>query len=359
MKESFSIDTEELSDSAREALRKIVMKQKDFVNGKPAKTGTTRDVILRVDAMASVDADQRIVGADGIFSNKGINLTVINRINNHFLQDLGRMYGLTTTPGDTMKNLVEVGINRGKMLARKLQIRNEERVNKTSRLNNGKIDKRLLHEIGFDNYDIFSKINIASYTPSYIHLSIDQSGSMGFSNLLTSAVQLAAMFATASKYIQNIHLQVSIRSTVETGGKSLPYLLYIFDSKVDSIQTIRNVFPRIRANGLTPEGLAFEGIQREIKMKSRNTDAYFINICDGEPYMIYDNSFRYAHTEAQDHSRRQMVKMEQEGIKFITYYIGPKSGFREVERCYGKNSYFLSSATEIGSIAKSMNKKLL
>ena len=353
-----AVQTEELTPAAREALRKLFQKQQDFVDGNPPKGGMSREQVLRVDAMASTDVEQRTVGADGTFSSRGVTLTIVNRVTNNFLQQLGGMYGLTATPVYGRTELINDAINRGRLLARKLQVRNEERVLKTSRLNNGKIDKRLLHEVGFDNYDIFSKINIASYTPSYIHLSIDQSGSMSGS-LIENALSVAAMFATASKYIQNIHLQVSIRSTVELGGKSLPYLVYIFDSKLDSIQTIRHIFSRVRAHGLTPEGLAFEGIQREIKMKSRNTDAYFINICDGEPYMNYDSSFYYSGYAAQEHCRKQMTRMEHEGVKFITYYIGSSSGFRPVEQCYGNNAHHLTSPHEVHSIARSMNKKLL
>lgn len=360
LKKSVKVNTANLSNSARESLKKLFEKQQDLINGTISKGSLTQDNISRINAMASVDMDQKVVGTDiSQFSDKGITLQVINRLTESFISSLGVPYGIYPNHSENHSNrIVENGINRGRLLAKKLQLRNEERVLKTSRLNNGKIDKRLLHEVGFDNFDIFSKININTYKPSYIHLSIDQSGSMQGS-YFDGAIELAAMFATASKYIENIHLQVSIRSTVGFNGRPTPYIIYVFDSKIDSIQTIRRIFPMLRAHGLTPEGLAFEGIMKEIHQKSRNTDAYFINICDGVPHMIYNNSFRYAYEAAQQHTRKQMHRMEREGIKFITYFIGGSSAFRHVQNCYGDNAVLLSSANELTNIARAMNKKLL
>ena len=55
----------------------------------------------------------------------------------------------------------------------------------------------------------------------------------------------------------------------------------IFDSKKNSIADIRYLFERVRPVGTTPEGLVFEALMGEIQSMSKNTDAYFINLCDG------------------------------------------------------------------------------
>jgi hypothetical protein len=186
-----------------------------------------------------------------------------------------------------------------------------------------------------------------------------------------SAMEFAAMFATASKYIKNIHLVISLRSTFDGSGKTgwsrhnlqnIPYLMYIFDSKKHNIQHVRSLFPKVSANNLTPEGLCFDGIMKDTIQKSANTEAYFINICDGEPYMNYSSgngSFDYGGPKAQAHSKKQMQRMEQNGVKFITYFIGSKYDFEAVEKCYGKNAVLLQRADEIGVITKTMNKRLL
>jgi hypothetical protein len=364
------LDLDKLSDKAKSQLQKLIEQQREFIKGHPRKGKLSKADQQKVDAWAEVDMEKKTVGANSEFSKKGVPLYIINEITPNFITNLGATYGLRDYIFSREQNRINDAINRGKLLAKKLQLRNEERSLKTSRLDSGKIDKRLLHEIGFDNFDIFSKVNINTYKPSYIHISIDQSGSMEGSKF-EAAMEFAAMFATASKYINNIHLVISLRSTFDGSGKSgwsrwatqnTPYLMYIFDSKKHNIQHIRNTFPKAKANNLTPEGLCFDGIMKDTIQKSANTEAYFINICDGEPYMKYssDNgSFDYQGDQARAHSRKQMQRMEQNGIKFITYFIGGRHDFEAVEKCYGKNSVHLQRADEIGVITKTMNKRLL
>ena len=365
-----AIDLDKLSDKAKEQLRKLIEGQKEFIKGQPKKGKLSKADQQKVDAWAEVDMEKKTVGANSEFSKKGLPLYIINDVTNSFIDNLGNSYGLRSYVGTYSQNRINDAINRGKLLAKKLQLRNEERSLKTSRLDSGKIDKRLLHEIGFNNFDIFQKVNINAYKPSYIHISIDQSGSMQGSKF-DSAMEFAAMFATASKYIKNIHLVISVRSTFDGSGKSgwsrhnlqnIPYLMYIFDSKKHNIQHVRSLFPKVSANNLTPEGLCFDGIMKDTIQKSANTEAYFINICDGEPYMQYSSgngSFHYQGENAQNHSKKQMQRMEQNGIKFITYFIGSSYDFEKVEQCYGKNSVHLQRADEIGKITQVMNKRLL
>lgn len=363
------LDMDKLSQKAKDALDKMLNQQKDFVRGNSRKGKLAKADQAKVDAYASVDMEKKVVGANSVFSKKGLPLYVIRNLSQSFIDSVGSTYGFRSWVSDYNKNNIEEGINRGKLLAKKLQLRNEERTLKTSRLDSGKIDKRLLHEIGFDNFDIFSKININSYKPSFIHISLDQSGSMGYS-LWSSAIQFAAMFATASKYINNIHLVITTRSTFSSGGKQtfrgahdhVPYMMTIFDSKKDNINHIRKFFPRLDANQLTPEGLCFDGIMKETLAMAQNTDAYFINICDGEPYLQYASAggtFQYHGTEARQHSREQMKRMEAGGVKFITYFIGNRYDFDKVKECYADRAVHLERASEVHKIASTMNKRLL
>lgn len=363
------VDMDKLSQKAKDALDKMLQQQKDFVKGQPRKGKLSKADQQKVEAFASVDIEKKVVGANSAFSKKGLPLYVIRNLSESFIDSVGGTYGFRSWVSDSSKRNIEEGINRGKLLAKKLQLRNEERVLKTSRLDSGKIDKRLLHEIGFDNFDIFSKININSYKPSFIHISLDQSGSMGWT-LWESAIQFAAMFATASKYINNIHLVITTRSTFSASGRTtyrgghdhVPYMMTIFDSKKHNINHIRKFFARINANQLTPEGLCFDGIMKETLAMAQNTDAYFINICDGEPYLQYSSSggqFQYQGTEARKHSREQMKRMEAGGVKFITYFIGNRYDFEKVQECYADRAIHLETAGEVHKIATTMNKRLL
>ena len=364
--DSDASDVKPLSDRQIKEIEKLFKDQQDFINGILHKGNISKREQSIIDAFSSVDIEVKNVDLEGEFSTKPIPVKVIRNINRQFVNDAGSMFGFKSWYSSYREEKIQDAINKGKVLANKLQIRNEERVIKSTRLNSGKIDKRLLHEIGVDNYEVFSKINIESYKPAFIHISLDQSGSMSGS-LWDSAIKFAALMASASKNLPNIHLVVSTRSTAGEGKDELPFIMTIFDSKINSIHDILYFFSRIGTCGTTPEGLAFNAIMKEIQTKSRNTDAYFINVCDGEPYYGYSNQSNivsYQGEPARKHSKAQMRMMESSGIKFMTYFIGEygygsDASFRRVQECYGNNAVQLKSASDIFLVAKTMNKYLL
>ena len=51
-----------------------------------------------------------------------------------------------------------------------------------------------------------------------------------------------------------------------------------------NINKIQNLFKYLTCPGITPEGLCFEAIQKEITDGDNGIDSYFINFSDGEPY---------------------------------------------------------------------------
>ena len=75
------------------------------------------------------------------------------------------------------KNEVKNGINLGKKLLRKLQIRNEQITLASKRLKQGKIDPRRIYAASFED-DLFYKIDRSNYKPISLHVTIDGSGSM-------------------------------------------------------------------------------------------------------------------------------------------------------------------------------------
>jgi hypothetical protein len=373
-----------LSDKQIEQLRKLVEKQKDFINGQLNKSKLSKQDASKVDAFASVDMNQNNVAKGfeddcGRVHANGIKVYTIKRLTEKFMQsDVSAPFGVYAhySTWRTQQNAKEIekAISLGKLLAKRLQIRNEERVDKSTRLRSGKIDKRLLHEIGFDNYEIFNKISINKYKDSYIHLSIDASGSMQ-GDKFNESVKLAAMFATASKLIRNLRVVVTARSTINqnyygySNNKSksdmneTPYMVYLFDSKQDGIADIRRIFPRLYSTNTTPEGLTFEAIMNDIYKESTNTDAFFINLCDGQPYMSKEITrglnFRYNGRPAQDHSRRQVDRMRSHGINVMTYFIGSKRDFQDVLDCYKTNCHHLANSEELNKVVQSMNSELL
>ena len=106
-----------------------------------------------------------------------------------------------------MHKAVTEGIVLGRQLGRKLQIRNEERSLKSTRLQNGKIDRRLVSSLGFGNDSVFHRIVTDRFKNFFIHISIDASGSMNgkrFENAIKSAVAVAqAASMTTGIRVQN------------------------------------------------------------------------------------------------------------------------------------------------------------
>ena len=85
------------------------------------------------------------------------------------------------------------GISLGTKLGRKLQVRGESRDLKWNRLDAGRIDKRLIAELGFGNSRVFSQTFTESYSDAFLHISVDASGSMSgekWKNTMTSVVDI-------------------------------------------------------------------------------------------------------------------------------------------------------------------------
>jgi hypothetical protein len=139
-----------------------------------------------------------------------------------------------------------------------------------------------------------------------------------------------------------------------------PYLMYLYDSNKHNIAHIRDVFETIYTTSSTPEGLCFEAIMGEIIKQSANTDAYFINLCDGEPFMTNDKqNFQYRGLAAKTHSRKQVERMRARGINVLTYFIGSAREFLDVVRTYKTNCVHLNRADEIPKVVNAMNAELL
>lgn len=364
---------EPLSKSNLDKINKLFDKQLELINGESKKTKLTKQAKANVDAISSVDIQTHFSAKDCPdsydFGGKynGVKTLIIRDVNDKFIDSgMAHYFGIRSWPRYKAESEVERFINLGKVLAKNLKIRNEERSLTSTRQKSGALDKRLLHEIGHKNYEVFKRININQYRDSYIHISIDTSGSMG--SELSDCINFATMFAVASKLIKNIHVVVSVRTTtygssiMSNGGRNsgdgMPFIMYIFDSKKDNISKIRKLFPRIDTIGTTPEGLTFEAAMRDIKKSSANTDAFFINLCDGQPYYS-NNQVRYSGSYASKHSKTQTDRMMQNGINVLTYYIGSRSGYESLKETYPINCFHLNSADEVSKIVRVLNGNLI
>ena len=150
------------------------------------------------------------------------------------------------------------GLRLGSMLGRKLQVRGEESQLKFSRQDSGKIDKRLIAELGFGNSNVFSHTLTERFNNAYLHLSVDASGSMSgkkWNKAMTSAVAMIKACDMAG----NIDVVMTIRTThsgsrgYRTGGSDVPMIMVCYDSRVDKLQKVKSLFSALQVSGTTPE----------------------------------------------------------------------------------------------------------
>ena len=125
------------------------------------------------------------------------------------------------------------------MLGRKLQVRGEESQLKFTRQDSGKIDKRLISELGFGNSNVFSHTLTERFNKAYLHISIDASGSMSgtpWNKAMTSAVAMIKACDMAG----NIDVVVSIRTTHGRGNTDVPLIMVCYDSRTDKLVKVKN-----------------------------------------------------------------------------------------------------------------------
>ena len=254
------------------------------------------------------------------------------------------------------------------MLGRKLQVRGEESQLKFSRQDSGKIDKRLIAELGFGNSNVFSHTLTERFNKAYLHLSVDASGSMSgkkWNKAMTSAVAMIKACDMAG----NIDVVMSIRTThsgsrgYRTGGSDVPMIMVCYDSRVDKLQKVKSLFSALQVSGTTPEGLCFEAIEKDLIPGNSNQDSYFINFSDGQPY--YGNSeIQYQGDRAEAHTKKMCDGMRAKGISVLSYFITDYDvsdddyDVKAFKKMYGKDAEFIKP-TNMMAVAKTMNKKFL
>jgi hypothetical protein len=258
-------------------------------------------------------------------------------------------------------NFVEEGLRLGSILGKKLKVRGEESQIKYTRKDSGRLDKRLIAELGFGNSNVFSQTFVDKYNKAYLHISVDASGSMGgdkWNKAMTSAVAMIKACDMAG----NIDVVVSIRATHYQGGggHGSAMIMVCYDSRTDKLIKVKNLFPALDVSGTTPEGLCFEAIAKDLIPGNSNQDSYFINYSDGQPY--YSNrEINYSGTQAVNHTKKMVNDMKNKGLKVMSYFISEGNynhGIDTFKTMYGKDASFINT-TNMMDVAKTMNKKFL
>ena len=341
-------------------LQKAIQKQKDFINNKIKKTKLNKTEQKKMKALEESGSEIKKVGRtvnkyNGIVYEtecilvKKLTQNVIDNAGYTFLD--GQQW---KSKGILLTDAVRKGVTLGRQLGKKLKMRSEERNTKFSRLDSGKIDKRLIGSLGYGAERIFQQVLTDKYTPANVHISIDASGSMAGSRFYNCQTAVVAI-AKAASMIDNLNVQISYRTT--TGDK--PIILIAYDSRVDSFKKVPNLFKHICASNLTPEGLTFEAIKNELVTASGDRDSYFINFSDGMPY-CEPKGYSYYGRAAVDHTRAQIDGMRKRGIKVLSYFIGSDAYGTQGDftKMYGKSAQTID-VTRLIPLAKTLNKMFL
>jgi nitric oxide reductase activation protein len=266
--------------------------------------------------------------------------------------------------GDDTELAITEGLRLGTILGRKLSVRTESRDTKYTRKDTGRIDKRLIAELGFGNSNVFSQTFVDSYPDAFLHISVDASGSMGGSKWTRTMTSVVAM-TKAIDMIEGVDVVVSFRSTQNSssgrGRQDNPIMLIAYDSRKDSLIKVKTLFKYLRPNGTTPEGLCYEAIMDEMVEGMENRESYFLNFSDGMP-MFGNDDIDYHHNTALNHTKRMVKEIRNRGIKVVSYYIGDSydtnRNMGEFKTMYGKDSEFVD-VTSVTAVSRTMNKKFL
>ncbi len=361
--------SDDLSDRQKKMIDNAVSKQKDFINDGPRKTKLSKKDAKAVNAMDKSEAKIHEAGEkyedNSYYRKNGITRVIEMDLSKSAVENnLIPCASTSTWYQERKQEVINKGLQMGTILGRKLKIRNEETSLKSTRRDTGRIDRRLIAELGFGNDRVFSNTFKTDYSDAFIHISIDVSGSMSgdkFDQAMVSAVAVAK----ACSMIEGIDVKVSLRTTTNehTYGQMLPFILNAYDSRKDSIQKIKSMFWMLSSAGTTPEGLCFEAVMKSIISDSKGKDSYFVNYSDGMP-MFGNNDIEYYYDGAIKHTKSQIDTMKRNGIKILSYFIGgtysDEDGreSKDFKRMYGSDAQYVN-VENVSAVARTINKKMI
>jgi hypothetical protein len=367
----------ELSDNQKKQLENAINKQKKFMDGDISKKALSKKDKASMDAVESAGMSYVDVAKDITERWSGkktpTKVLMVKKFNKALAESdtVSMIYRPDYSWGGAEENqkAINEGLVKGTILGRKLQVRGESRETKWTRLDSGRIDKRLIAELGFGNERVFNSTFIESYSDAFLHISVDASGSMSGKKWLNTMTCVSAI-AKACSMINNVDLVISFRSTQSSGGngyysrrgsKSYPLMLIAYDSRVDKINKVKNLFKLLHASGTTPEGLCFEAVMKEIEPASKDKDSYFLNFSDGMP-MFGNDDIDYHYDTAIDHTNKMVKMIRDRGVKVLSYFIGDEydrdRSTKTFKRMYGNDAEFID-VTSVLPVAKTMNKAFL
>jgi hypothetical protein len=357
-----------LSQRQLEILKKKIEKQKEFLRGDIKKGSVSQNENKQLDTIDQSGTELKKVGeelANGVVVTKGIDCIVVKKMTQSLMETpefpLASLR-YNAKEGEHQNQIqcaseVAEGIRLGTILGKKLQVRSESRETIFNRQLVGRMDKRMISSLGFGNEHVFFTKEIDAYKKANLHISVDASGSMGGTKWRKTMTNVVAL-AKAVSMIPNLEIQISFRTT----SGELPYIVVAYDSRVDKFIKVKTLFQYLQPGGTTPEGLAFEGVMKQMVGSTSDIESYFLNISDGEPY-FHGKGYNYQGHYASKHTKKMVDKIEAMGIKVMSYFVSDYSGDvdstsgsgKVFKDCYGKAAHYIN-VTNVNEVTRTMNK---
>ena len=356
-----------LSQRQLEILKKKIEKQKEFLRGDVKKGSVSSSENKSLDTIDQSGTELKTVGqelANGTVINKGIECIVVKKMNQSLLESADFPLAdlrYNSKAGEHQNHVqcaseVLEGIRLGTILGKKLQVRSESRETIFNRQLVGRMDKRMISSLGFGNEHVFFTKEIDAYKKANLHISVDASGSMSGTKWRKTMTNVVAL-AKAVDMISNLEIQISFRTT----SGELPYIVVAYDSRIDKFIKVKTLFQYLRPGGTTPEGLAFEGVMKQMVGSTTDVDSYFLNISDGEPY-FHGKGYNYQGYYASKHTKKMVDKIQSMGIKVLSYFVSDYSGDVDASSgsgkvfkdCYGKAASYIN-VTNVNEVTRTMN----
>lgn len=387
-------ESNELSSAELEKINAAYRKQEEFVNGQVNKKSTTKKLQGELEQVSKMGLDVQSVG-DGhntfqcivydlskrsyfrrVFAlcneyesaNAVDRPAIVDKINtvlsasikfNKYSDDVTRQTEFPSFMWGRNRDLVLKGFELGSLLGRKLMIRNEERSLVHNRLVSGHIDQKRLSHAGYGIETVFKQIHIDRYKQACLHISLDLSSSMAGSRW-KETVQMASAIVKAATYVQNLRIQVSLRTTTNGRRKDSPVLICLYDSKVNDLNHYVDTMSKMTPSGTTPEGLCYDALIRRNMLMPTTSEctSYFLNISDGFPGMS-----GWGGDVAINYTRKMVNKFKNDlGVNVLSFFVDDKDDSSEphtmFRNMYGKDSRKVCYKN-VTQIARELNAKFL
>jgi hypothetical protein len=255
---------------------------------------------------------------------------------------------------------VTKGLTLGRSLLSKLKVRNTTRNDVFENQKKGKLNPRKLFQANF-NENLFYRVEKENYKDTFIHISLDLSGSMR-GGKLSKTIQTAVAIAYAACHLQNFDVEISLRGTLDKNNsktEQTPLLGYAFNSKKHSVKHL-NKLRKITTCGMTPEGICLDEIKKNLPRPSHHQEVYLLNISDGLPNI---SSISYNFNTAINHASRVVKSYRQNGIGVLSYYIHDtwdqtQKAEDTFKKMYGRSAKYID-LNNMSLVADTINNLLL